>query len=244
MRTTCAIGKLPNDQYRAVGGGAGTVDDPEQARSVLVVQVVVETQGDVSAADFRSDASSGEAGKRAVELMDHAQTVAEEVISEFVALVRAEHGFHWLGLSTDRVQQVGPNELREAATGARLPVGASKLLYGTVHTVEDALSLREIVAALDRVTSGESPPLAEVLLADAQHLATDGLQFVSKDGLRAVLMAAIACEVKAKVNIRERAKPEQRQLIEYLLGNPREITVTAADGLFNVTVRTRASGRG
>lgn len=46
-------------------------------------------------------------------------------------------------------------------------------------------------------------------------------------------MAAIACEVKVKVNLRERIDPADLPLLDFILENPREVTVTAADGLFN-----------
>ena len=46
-------------------------------------------------------------------------------------------------------------------------------------------------------------------------------------------MAAIACEVKVKMTLRERADPAQRPLLDFALDNPREVTVTAAYGLFD-----------
>jgi hypothetical protein len=57
-----------------------------------------------------------------------------------------------------------------------------------------------------------------------------------------VLMAAIATEVKVKSNLVARASDEQRAMIEWLLSNQREITVTAVDGLFDKIMKA-AQGR-
>ena len=46
-------------------------------------------------------------------------------------------------------------------------------------------------------------------------------------------MAAIACEVKVKEVLRRSAGKEQRSLLDFALDNPREVTVTAATGLFD-----------
>ena len=54
-----------------------------------------------------------------------------------------------------------------------------------------------------------------------------------KDFRRAVLIAAIACEVKVKEVLRQAASEDQRSLLDFALDNPREVTVTAADGLFD-----------
>jgi hypothetical protein len=46
-------------------------------------------------------------------------------------------------------------------------------------------------------------------------------------------MAAIACEIKVKENLRERIDEDKLPLLDFNLDSPREVTVTAADGLFN-----------
>ena len=46
-------------------------------------------------------------------------------------------------------------------------------------------------------------------------------------------MAAIACEVKVKATLRDRASEAQRPLLDFALDHPHEITVSAAGGLFN-----------
>jgi len=70
-----------------------------------------------------------------------------------------------------------------------------------------ALSADKLERACNLVLTGD-PPAAEALLADARFLAS-GADTI--DAQRAVLLAAIACEVKAKRVVIERAEPERRQ---------------------------------
>ena len=76
---------------------------------------------------------------------------------------------------------------------------------------------------------GDAAPVAETLLADAEHYARHGI----RDLRRAVLMAAIACEVKVKAILRRHATEAQRSLLDFALDHPHEVTVTAASGLFH-----------
>jgi hypothetical protein len=46
-------------------------------------------------------------------------------------------------------------------------------------------------------------------------------------------MVAIACEVKVKAILRSRATEAQRSLVDFALNNPHEVTVTAADEMFD-----------
>jgi hypothetical protein len=230
---------LPGDDYRALGGSAGTVDDPDQMRSVSVIRVTVETEGDVTVADFADE--KPEASNRATAVFDAAQALAEEVIKDFVAMIRAKHGFSWMGLSSDNIAQVGPASLVEAETARRLPVGPTLMMHSMMFPREKALTTTQVTDLIRQIETGQPVPFAESLLADAEYLAWAG-DWESSDPLRAILMAAIACEVKAKFVLREGIPPEQAALLDYVLDNPREVTVTAADGLFN-KVMMAAQGR-
>ena len=229
----------PGDLYRAIGRSAGREGDPDRGVGVLVLRVTVDTSGEVSSEDFMNN--EGLAAQLATKILDDAYDLASKATLSFLRLVRALHGFHWLGLSNDEIASAGPSDLIETSTGRRLPVGHTQRIYGVAFSHETALAPTDIEQLLKRVADGEMPPVAEALLADAEHLATAGLRFVSSDALRAVLMAAIACEVKAKINLRERASQEQKSMIEYMLSNQREITLTAAE-LFN-SVMKASQGR-
>jgi hypothetical protein len=99
-----------------------------------------------------------------------------------------------------------------------------------MRTDESALSAGGFEDVISHAEAQESPPLAEILLADAQF---SGLELEPADPARAVLLAAIAAELKAKTVLRERIDVPRASLLDYVLANPREITVTAADGLFD-----------
>jgi len=71
----------------------------------------------------------------------------------------------------------------------------------------------------------ESPATALALLADARHLATRP----PYDWLRAVLAAAIATEVRVKQALRSAATDDARPLVDFLLDNPRDASVAAAN---------------
>lgn len=68
------------------------------------------------------------------------------------------------------------------------------------------------------------PDLAVTFLCDAEYAASRG----SDPNLRyAVLLAAIACEIKVKDAITALASPEQQSLVNLLLESPRDWTMTA-----------------
>ena len=235
---------LEGDYYNALGGGsAGTVDDPKQALGVKIVRVTVDMEGDVSSTDFEPGDSEEEAAavRRANQLADEAVALAERALSDFLGIVRAERGQSWLGLSSEPVPREGIASIFDLNTGVRLPVGPTHRGGGAMlKDVESALSPTDLTDIVKRVADDDQALVAETLLADAEYLAWGNLR--APDSLRAVLMAAIACEVKIKVNLREKIDPANLPLIDFILENPREVTITAADGLFNKLIRT-AQGR-
>jgi hypothetical protein len=174
-------------------------------------------------------------------LADEALALAERVLSDVLGIVRAERGQSWLGLSSEPIPREGIASIVDCNTGARLPVGPTLRGPGArLMDVESALRPDDISAIVSRVADGSQAQVADTLLADAQYLAWGDLR--APDSLRAVLMAAIACEVKVKVYLRDKTDPANLPLLDFILENPREVTVTAADGLFNKLMRT-AQGR-
>jgi hypothetical protein len=63
-----------------------------------------------------------------------------------------------------------------------------------------------------------------LLLADALHHANAN----PPEFRRAVLLAAIALETKVKVRLRDLAKPANLPLLDFILANPRDVSVSAA----------------
>jgi hypothetical protein len=80
--------------------------------------------------------------------------------------------------------------------------------------------------------TGEGPPLAEVLLADARAVVagpTVSQDWMSekRDTARVVLLAAVACEVKVKATLLEKSPAQFEELLNVILENPREVSVAA-----------------
>lgn len=201
-------------------------DDPDEV-AVFVILVTVTLDADVSAAA----PLEGQTMTRAVALIDKAQDVASQVVTAFVSWVRATTRMTALPLSSEVPPLAGPVRTVEVGTGLQVRTGPS------VRTVVEARDpagkyrlgppdMEQIVKYLSR---GDEAPVAETLLADAEHYA----RYAVRDLRRAVLMAAIACEVKVKETLRRCATDAQQSLVDFALDNPREVTVTAADGLFD-----------
>src|SRR5436305_10233766 len=109
-------------------------------------------------------------------------------------------------------------------TDRRLPVGC--------HTLEVRESPPEsaidpaFISSLDQLLNDGRPPLpiAETFLADALHFAWARLA----DLQRAVLLAAIACEVKVKRVLRDKTTPGILPMLDVLLENTRDWSLAAA----------------
>ncbi|WP_433311042.1 hypothetical protein ACQP0U_24045 [Micromonospora sp. CA-269861] len=188
------------------------------AAVVHLVEVRVAFDGDLWLKDrdqwikAREQASADTASSRqeyeskVEQLWTRGRDVAERLTHAWLAHVRTIAGQPWLGITAEIPQQYGRSRLVDEATGVGF------LAFGTRQSLIVrhgglALSADQLNHARDQVLTGD-PPAAEALLADARFLAS-GADTV--DAQRAVLIAAIACEVKAKRVAIERAKPERRQ---------------------------------
>ncbi|MGC1211990.1 MAG: hypothetical protein WA890_12085 [Micromonospora sp.] len=145
-----------------------------------------------------------EFGQKAQQLWLRGRDVAERLTHAWLSHVRTIAGQPWLGITAEVPQQYGRSRLIDEASGAGFmafgPRQAVIIRHGDL-----ALSAERLNRVHDLVLTGD-PPAAEALLADARFLAY-GADTV--DTQRAVLVAAIACEVKAKRIVIERAKPDR-----------------------------------
>jgi len=242
------------ESYSALSGSkfgakAGTTD----SLGIAVVKVTVDTEAEVSGADFDEEVVAafraindvpgivfGEPQypvpvERAIACIDAAAKLAEGVISEFVTMARA-HGQWWLGLSSEPVERERRALLIEALTGEELLGSTSSRQFLTLIGGQAPLSVDDLAQIEERLRAGSPAPIAETLLSDAKNLVA-GRDRGRTDPVRAILMAAIACEVKVKANLRERVPEDQAHLIDFILDN-REMTVSAAVGLFDKLMKT------
>lgn len=176
--------------------------------------------------------------QQAFRLFETAHKVAESLTAEFVEWVRTTGPQPWLAMSSDRPETVGLSWLVDVATGQPFRIGLPG--HGAFARARAALTATSLQETRERLQVGTRPPLPESLLADAEHLVRP--ERYSPDPVRSVLMAAMACEIRVKSYLEERATEETKTLLAYVLENPREVTLTAVDSLFDSLMKV-VSGR-
>lgn len=252
--------QLPGDRYSALGGpativGRSTYVDPDAEEkqplphhewdfvSIYVLRVSVEIDDGIGRFELEaaeSDAELASLHDSGLEVVNAARDAALAVVEDVVAWARAEWDQSWLGLSSEVPETAGPTRVVEVDTGSQAPISPSIHLHtGTLRRDFDALGTDDVKRLFASVATSEPPPLAESFLADAEYLTWGHFPY---DPTRAVLMAAIAAEVKVKSDLVTQATQDQRELVDYALGKQREITLTAVDGLFDKFMKA-AQGR-
>src|ERR1035438_5171317 len=159
--------------------------------------------------------------------------VAETTVAELVEWARI-HGQPWLGLHGQPMRRVGPLLLGDDSDDIA-DYGFSE---DTLPEIKETIPNYEIEASLHAAITpslsehlsrtSATLPIAESLLADAFYFI--GLD--PPDCQRAVLIAAIACEVKVKDTLRQKVSADHLPLVELILENPRDWSL-AAPALFD-----------
>jgi hypothetical protein len=188
--------------------------------AVTVVRVECYFDGDVGVADFAGleqlrDAPVFSAAKQALENADQA---AREALRALLESIRVG-GQHWLGPDAGSPRGLAHGELVDLDAGRTLPTRLGLEPALVIRKIKDyqVLDTARLDEAVDDVSSGDAPPMEQVLRADALYLLQDA---EPPDFARAVLTAAIACELKIKTLLRERATDEQAELVAMLLKRP------------------------
>lgn len=188
-------------------------ENRDSATAALVLfQVAIETELEFPA---QKPAELDEGQRQAVETcLREAIDRASNVAGRFVRHVRAAAPAQsWLGLSSHTPKQYGVASLEYLDTG--------EFIFGLGE--EQSVTVRSSRLRLDRadldrisvdIASETEPPVAESLLADAWHL-DDATAANDQD--RAVLVAAVACEVKSKQAIRRSVGKDRVPLAEMIL---------------------------
>jgi hypothetical protein len=154
---------------------------------------------------------------------------AESAIAELVEWARI-HGQPWLGLHGQPVRRVGNHLLGDDSVDIA-DYGFSEDVLPAIEDERepaydggaslDTAQASSLARQLDCGTV--ALPIAETLLADALYFI--GLR--PPDCQRAVLIAAIACEVKVKDTLRQKVPQDRRSLVDLLLENPRDWSIAA-----------------
>jgi hypothetical protein len=212
---------------RSMGEGP-TLDNVDVLRAEVILDAAT-----FGAADFHGGGTASQVWERAKREVEDAGRAADAAIERLISWIRVRHGQVWLGLYGEDVRRVGSEEVVDMEAARRLPWPARLDMAFSVVERNTPLNSERLGALRPLVEANSPPGLAELLLADARLVATSA---EPPDPSRALLMAAVACEVKIKAFLRECANAEQAPLVELLLSNPRDWSVAAA-ALFDQPLR-------
>lgn len=192
------------------------------AVAVQLLRVDVEFDGDVSASqkvEARAKEEGGDDtllnqfGEAAEHIWRPAFELGVQLTHAWLAHVRVVSQQPWLGIKVEPPMQYGRSHLVDLDANVRLmswgPLQSLTIRSGQLALTKDRLrQVRELVA------TGDEPSAAEVLLADARFLVQEA-EVV--DAQRAVLLAAIACEIKSKSVMHAKASADKRALTDLVL---------------------------
>jgi hypothetical protein len=188
-------------EERVISGRAGDPADMDVLLQLVEASVDFEATPD---ADGRPPANA----------MSRAYTACSDAVAALRRTLRLDQP--WIGLGDTEPEQIGSTYLVDLETGRRLPG------YGVMRSrvIADAKGLDAVSlqAAGETASSEEPVPTPESLLADARFLASYRRP---PDPQKGVLVAAIACEVKAQQRLRMLARPDAAPVLDLLLDNPR-----------------------
>jgi hypothetical protein len=191
-----------------------------------VIRVVVAAESRLGASDVRGVdiRTAGPAGQELLsslrDLLDELHEVASEVVTDLNERARVEGRQHWLGIAGEPVEGIGWGDLIDLDANEVLPVDKYLEHSGTLRIVERAQVIQpdQVHQLAGALMEPRAPMLAEALLTDAFYYSSDANP---PDRPRALLIAAVACEVKIKEFLRGRVAPEAEDLLELALRNTR-----------------------
>lgn len=205
----------------ALGGGTQK-DDKWISRSVTLMRLSV----DLELPDSATDDSPNRATIDEVHgLLGSAADVARKLLHEYIDLVRTRQGQYWLGHSAQSPRVTWLTTVVDRETGGRIRIGYNDPITVVRIGDERALSVADHEETLEAVETGSLADLPELLLADARHLAWSSEPQQYRE---AVLMAAVAAEIKIKETLHRVCPEPGRSILAFALRNPRDVSVQAA----------------
>ncbi len=169
------------------------------------------------------DYETDEAAEERIDFLKRALPIAEAVSWDFFEWVRLRQP--WLGVHGQRPERSGGPVLRTDRSEHNYGSQVLPIASPGARTYSEAFLDRSGLDALIPLLNDKRPnlPQGETLLADARYF----LSSEPPDLQRAVLTAAIGCEVKIKQTLRTKAPAESIKLINLLLENPRDFSLAA-----------------
>jgi hypothetical protein len=214
----------------AWNGDRETAVDENRVRvaAVTAFEVAVDVDAAVSSTDpGESEIDLGQAA------LDAAFPVALSVATDFISWLRVHAERFRLGASHEPPEVLdgfltetsSERRVRNISFSPRVHIVGFRLAGLTVEVLDEVADLLKVGAVV-----GD----AELLLADAREaLASPGVEqeweATRRDVRRAILLAAIASEVKIKGTLLEKTPDDRRSLVEIILKNFRVVEVAVGD---------------
>jgi hypothetical protein len=230
-----------NLNFEGFAGGASGKADEAEPRWLAVNELRIIIHEDfegISQAELNGPRGT-DVQKLIVNHQRQRMELAEQIAIEFLDWLRLS-GQTWLGGIGEIAYRSQPHASTfEDETNFRFPFGHGGVLHAEVRP-EDAMLDRSSLEGIGRQLSGvgTSRPLAESFLADSGHFV---LRDTPANRQRAVIMAAIACELKVKETLRTKVFPGGETFVNVLIENPRDFSMSAP-GLFHEAMQA-AIGR-
>ena len=207
-----------------LAGGAQASDSGEwTCRMLQLVRLSVELELPDAAIEDDLDRQTIDDSSRLLWL---AADAARRFVYDYVTRVRTRHGQYWLAHSAEGPRVAWLTTVVDRGTGKKLRIGyADPLKTGVWPSGMDALSTAAHAEAIRAIEMEAEASVPELLLADAMYLAWTA---DSPRHREAVLLAAVAAEVKIKESLDSACAEPARPLLEFALQNPRDVSVQAA----------------
>jgi hypothetical protein len=211
-------------------GSTSHVDTPTEflaSFSKLVVCIRDEVDG-ISQAEFEGDVP--EDAKNLISgHQKKCRKLAERVVADFLDQLR-HLGQTWLGSTGTIPYSVAPYSVTfDDETGYRFKFGHGGTYTVQVQRDEASLTKETLAPIRDALEASQGIPLASAFLADAEYFLGCGMRNETQSDLqRAVLLAAIACELKVKETLREKAFQGASALVDVLINSPRDFSMSVA----------------
>ncbi|SDS93866.1 hypothetical protein SAMN04489743_1260 [Pseudarthrobacter equi] len=193
----------------------GVYDEPgwdSRTLAVRLLAVSVTLEADLPS-ERPEDPFEGEYGTALQQAYERGLKRSEKTMQAFLEWLRALSRQPWLGLVADAPRQYGRGGVYYAATGEPI-AGFGRGISRTFTSSRSRVNYSQLDEAIRGIEQGNPVPPSQALLADAWHL-MDGTD--RPDRIRAIILAAIACEIRAQEHLRAAANEHNESAINLLL---------------------------
>ncbi len=207
--------------------GAPTFSEPDWDNRTVAVRlfcVTVKLEHELPT-ERPENPFDGEYGELAEIAMQEGQQICDDVAQDFLRWLRASSRQPWLGLFAASAQQYGRGGLYYAETGQGI-FGTGPVQSLTLRSSRLRIERNVLDSLVDKIADKSVVPVSQALLADAWHL-QEGPEV--PDAERAVLLAAIASEVRTQDFLREHVPADRKPLLEVALRRTSTLSVLLHD---------------